>query len=214
MLTDQRNLAASVFAEIEAEIGESVRVKQQFLESCKEVLAAICIAVAERLQKGGKLLLFGNGGSAADAQHIAAEFVGRYQLEREAFPALSLTSNTSTVTAVANDYGFEEVFARQIAALGRSADVAIGISTSGNSPNVISGLAAARGRSLLTIGFTGQTGGELKRLAELCLFVPSSVTARIQECHILAGHILSKHCENILAKGLSAQGLEGIEAGR
>jgi D-sedoheptulose 7-phosphate isomerase len=211
MLTDQQNLATSVLPEIEAEIEESVRAKQQFLQSCKGVLAAICIAVADRLQKGGKLLLFGNGGSAADAQHIAAEFVGRYQLERDAFPAMSLTSNTSTVTAVANDYGFQEVFARQIAAFGRSVDAAIGISTSGNSPNVIRGLAAARERGLLTVGFTGHSGGELKRVVELCLSVPSGATARIQECHILAGHILSKHCEQVLTKGLSAQGLKSTE---
>ena len=141
------------------------------------------------------MFLFGNGGSAADAQHIAAEFMGRYQCEREALAAIALTVNTSSLTAIANDYGYEHVFARQIAGLGAAGDLAIGISTSGNSPNVLGGLAVAHARGLLTIGFTGAGGGKLRSLADLCLCVPSDATPRIQECHILAGHILSGYCE-------------------
>ena len=184
---------------VEEEMMESLRVKQAFLQDCSETLATICAALSERLERGGKLLLFGNGGSAADAQHIAAEFVGRYQLERMALPAMALTVNSSTLTAVANDYGYEEVFARQIGAFGAEKDAAIGISTSGNSRNVLRGITAARQRGMLTVGFTGQNGGEVKKLADMCLCVPSEAVARIQECHILAGHILSGHCERISA---------------
>jgi D-sedoheptulose 7-phosphate isomerase len=200
MVPDQGMGPRDVMAWVEEEVRESLRVKQALLQECVGTLAAICAALAERQERGGKLLLFGNGGSAADAQHIAAEFVGRYQLERVALPAIALTVNSSTVTAVANDYGYEEVFARQIGAFGAEKDAAIGISTSGNSPNVLRGISAARQRGMLTVGFTGHTGGELKKLAGLCLCVPSDVAARIQECHILAGHILSGHCERAVAK--------------
>jgi D-sedoheptulose 7-phosphate isomerase len=188
-----------IMAWVEEEMMESLRVQQTFLKECAGTMSAICIALSERLERGGKLFLFGNGGSAADAQHIAAEFVGRYQLERAALPAMALTVNSSTLTAVANDYGYEEVFARQIAAFGTEKDTALGISTSGNSQNVLRGIATARQRGMLTVGFAGQAGGQLKKLAGMCLCVPSDVTARIQECHILAGHILSGHCERTLA---------------
>jgi len=183
---------------IEEEVSESLRVKQVMLQECSESLAAICVALAERLGQGGKLLLFGNGGSAADAQHIAAEFVGRYQCEREAIPAMALTVNTSTLTAVGNDYGYDQVFARQIAAFGTKGDAAIGISTSGNSPNVLNGITAARERGMLTVGFTGNTASQLRSAVDLCLTVPSTATPRIQECHILAGHIVSGYCERVL----------------
>jgi D-sedoheptulose 7-phosphate isomerase len=179
---------------------ESLSVQHVFRKECTRTLSAICAALTERLERGGKLLLFGNGGSAADAQHIAAEFVGRYQLERAALPAMALTVNSSTLTAVANDYGYEEVFARQIAAFGTEKDAAIGISTSGNSQNVLRGIAAARQRGMLTVGFTGQADGQLKKLADMCLCVPSDVAARIQECHILAGHIVSGYCERVLTE--------------
>jgi D-sedoheptulose 7-phosphate isomerase len=183
---------------IEGEVSESLRVKQTMLQECAESLAAICAALAERLGQGGKLLLFGNGGSAADAQHIAAEFVGRYQCERAAIPAMALTVNTSTLTAVGNDYGYDQVFARQIAAFGTKGDAAIGISTSGNSPNVLNGIAAARERGMLTVGFTGNAGSQLRGAVDFCLTVPSTATPRIQECHILAGHIVSGYCERVL----------------
>jgi D-sedoheptulose 7-phosphate isomerase len=189
-----------LLAWIEAEVDESLLVKRALLSECKEVLAAICAALAERLERGGKLLLFGNGGSAADAQHIAAEFVGRYRCERAAIPAMALTVNTSTLTAVANDYGYAEVFARQIAAFGMKNDAVIGISTSGDSPSVLAGIAAARELGIFTIGFTGAIGGQLRGAVDLCLTVPSTVTPRIQECHILAGHILSGYCERVLVE--------------
>jgi len=209
MPTEQGCSSRERIAWIEEEVGESLRVKQAFLLECAEPLAAICAALAERLERGGKLLLFGNGGSAADAQHIAAEFVGRYQVERGALAAMALTVNSSTLTAVANDYGYEEVFARQVAAFGAENDAAIGISTSGNSPNVLRGIAAARERGMLTVGLTGHAGGELKRLAGLCLSVPSDVTARIQECHILAGHIVSGYCERVLTEQAARAAVKG-----
>lgn len=183
---------------IEEEVNESLRVKQAMRQECAETLAEICTALSERLGRGGKLLLFGNGGSAADAQHIAAEFVGRYQCERAAIPAMALTVNTSTLTAVGNDYGYDQVFARQVAAFGMMGDVAIGISTSGNSPSVLNGIAAARERGMLTVGFTGSAGSQLRGMVDLCLTVPSTATPRIQECHILAGHIVSGYCERWL----------------
>jgi D-sedoheptulose 7-phosphate isomerase len=185
---------------IEEEVRESLRVKQAFLQECGETLAEICVALVVRLERGGKLLLFGNGGSAADAQHLAAEFVGRYRCERPAIPAMALTVNSSTVTAVANDYGYDEVFARQVAAFGTKDDAAIGISTSGNSPSVLRGIATARERGIFTIGFTGVLGGLLRGAVDLCLAVPSAATSRIQECHILAGHIVSGYCERVLTE--------------
>ena len=198
MLPEQGCSSRELIAWIEEEVGESLRVKQAFLEECAETLAAICGALAERLGRGGKLLLFGNGGSAADAQHIAAEFVGRYRCERAAIPAMALTVNSSTVTAVANDYGYDEVFARQVAAFGAKNDAAIGISTSGNSPSVLRGISVARERGMLTIGFTGGVGAALRGAVDLYLAVPSAVTSNTQECHILAGHIVSGYCERVL----------------
>ncbi len=186
-----------VTAIVEAEIIESLHAKETFLRECVPTLAAISMALAERLRGGGKLLLFGNGGSAADAQHIAAEFVGRYRRERDPIAALALTVNTSVLTGVSNDYGYEEVFARQVTAFGTEKDVAIGLSTSGKSPNVLSGVAAARQRGLLTIGWTGREGGSLRRQVDICLCVPADATPRIQECHILAGHVISEYCEQV-----------------
>jgi D-sedoheptulose 7-phosphate isomerase len=206
---DGSTIPASVLAAVEAEIGESLRVKQAFLRQCSFSVAKIAVAIAERLQKGGKLLLFGNGGSAADAQHIAAEFVGRFQFDRQALPAIALTTDASTLTAVANDYGYEEVFARQVAALGSGDDVTVGLSTSGSSRNVLRGLIAARARGMLTVGFTGLSGRELVSLSDLCLCVPSEATARIQECHILAGHVISGYCERVLGRSAVHISMEG-----
>jgi len=200
MLSEQGFSSRGLAAWIEEEVRESLRVKQALLQECAQTLAAICAALAERLERGGKLLLFGNGGSAADAQHIAAEFVGRFRCERAAIPAMALTANSSTVTAVANDYGYDEVFARQVAAFGTKNDAAIGISTSGTSPNVLRGISAARERGMLTIGFTGNVDGPLRGAVNLCLAVPSAATSRIQECHILAGHIVSGYCERVLTE--------------
>jgi D-sedoheptulose 7-phosphate isomerase len=149
------------------------------------------------LKKKGKILLAGNGGSAGDAQHIAAEFIGRFKTERRALPAIALTTDTSILTAVGNDYGYEEIFSRQVEGLCLSEDCFIGISTSGNSPNIIKAFSKAKEIGALTIGITGGTGGKMKKIKELCdhiFIVPSNDTARIQEMHIFAGHAI---CELI-----------------
>ena len=155
--------------------------------------------IADALERGGKLLLFGNGGSAADATHIAAEFVGRFQKDRRALPAMSLAADLSVITAIANDLGFEQVFARQLEANGESGDVAVAISTSGRSPNVLAGVNAARRLGLRTIGLTGRDGGDLATGVDICLMVPSNSTARVQEGHILVAHILCDLVERRLA---------------
>jgi D-sedoheptulose 7-phosphate isomerase len=155
-------------------------------------------AIIQALQSGGKVLLFGNGGSAADAQHFAAELVGRYKLERPGLPALALTVNTSVLTAIANDYSFDQVYARQVQALGGRGDVAIGISTSGNSTGVVLAIEAARAKGLITVGMTGSSGGKLKSHVDVCLRVPSEQTPRIQESHILLAHILCDFVESEL----------------
>ncbi|MEN6414731.1 MAG: D-sedoheptulose 7-phosphate isomerase [Veillonellales bacterium] len=156
-----------------------------------EKFAQICQAA---LKNGRTIYFCGNGGSAADCQHLAAEFVGRFVKERHGLPAVALTTDTSILTAVGNDYGFDQVFARQVDALVRQGDVVVGISTSGNSANVVRAMDKARLQGAKTIGLTGQQGGKLAKCCDLCLQVPSQVTARIQEAHILIGHIV---CELI-----------------
>ncbi len=157
------------------------------------------LAILEHsVRHGGKLMFFGNGGSAADAQHIAAELVVRYKTDRKAIAAIALTTDTSTITACANDLGYDALFERQIEALGRPGDVAIGISTSGKSPNVLKGLRAARAGSMKTVGLCGGTGGEMVALCDSTIIVPSSVTARIQEMHITLGHMLCLGLESRL----------------
>jgi len=178
-------------------IEESITTKQALLGS-KEVVSTVAKVskiLVNALKGGSKALLFGNGGSAADAQHIAAELVGRFAFDRPALPALALSVNNSCVTAIGNDYGFDQVFSRQLEAFARPGDVAIGISTSGNSPNVLHAMLAARKMGLQTVGLTGLTGGNLKGAVDHCICVPSSETPRIQECHILIGHILSELVE-------------------
>src|SRR5690349_22665009 len=172
-------------------IERSIAVKRQLLNSTEVVSAIgkVCEIVVCALEQGRKLLLFGNGGSAADAQHIAAEFVGRFAFNRPALPALALSVNTSCVTAIGNDYGFDVVFARQVEALAHRDDVAIGISTSGNSPNVLCAMATAKDMGVRTVALTGSGGGKLNAAVEYCLRAPSDETPRIQECHILIGHI-------------------------
>ncbi len=181
-------------------IQESIKVKQLLLED-KELLSQIADVTREfvsALSKGHKILLFGNGGSAADSQHIAAEFVGRFQMERTPLPALALTVNTSALTGIGNDYAYENVFSRQIEALGSPGDVAVGISTSGKSPNVLKALAVAKAKGLVTVALTGKFGSMLKEVSRYCLCVPSNQTPRIQECHILIGHIVSQMTETEL----------------
>jgi len=173
-------------------VQESLSVKQAVLNdsSLLQTIMTLGQEMSGALAAGRKILLFGNGGSAADAQHIAAELVGRFSRERRALPALALTTNTSTVTAVGNDYSYDRIFARQVEAFGASGDVAIGISTSGKSPNVIEAIRVAESIGMLTAGMTGASGRDLAELVDYCLRVPSEKTPRIQEAHILIGHIL------------------------
>lgn len=152
-----------------------------------ETVTGLCVAA---LRGGNKILFAGNGGSAADAQHLAAELVSRFYVDRPGLAAIALTTDTSALTAIGNDYGFDKVFSRQIDALGRAGDVFIGISTSGNSPNVLAALAESRARGLVTIGLTGQSGGKMAALCDHCLRMPSSDTPKIQEGHIVVGHII------------------------
>ena len=179
---------------IELFVAESIRVKSEFFHSNATLIGETAAKMAQALKEGRKVLLFGNGGSAADAQHIAAEFVGRFIPDRIPLPAISLATDTSALTALGNDYGYNTVFSRQVQALGNAGDIAIGISTSGNSPNVLEAIDAARAKSLLTIGFTGQDGGKLNGRTDVLFSVPSRMTPRIQETHITLGHVL---CELI-----------------
>jgi len=186
-------LEQSVRNSIEA----SIATKQSLLKSPEllSTVAGVSELLARALLEGNKVFFFGNGGSAADAQHIAAEFVGRFALERPALPALALSVNTSCVTAIGNDYGFDQVFSRQLEALARPGDIAVGISTSGKSPNVAMALAVAKTMKLRTVALTGRTGGTLRGNVEYCICIPSDETPRIQECHILIGHIISELVE-------------------
>lgn len=160
--------------------------------------------IAACLQRGGKVLLCGNGGSAADAQHIAAELVGRYLAERPGLSAIALTTDSSILTAVANDYGYDQVFARQVQALARLGDVFIGITTSGNSASVVAAAAAARAAGCSTIGLLGRDGGQLLNLVDQPVVVPADVTAHIQECHIVIGHIWCALVDEALLNGKAA----------
>ncbi len=175
---------------LQAAVDESISLKQRFVAAQSDAVVAAAQRLAGVFKAGGKVFLFGNGGSAADAQHLAAEFVNRFQVERPPLAALALTTDTSILTAVANDYDFLQVFAKQVRALGRPGDLALGLSTSGNSPNVVEGLQAARQLGLKTLALSGRDGGPVAQAAELALIVPSRNTARIQEVHITIGHVL------------------------
>jgi D-sedoheptulose 7-phosphate isomerase len=178
-------------------IQEAIAIKQAMLADAAliESVARVVEDCTAALASGGKLLFAGNGGSAADAQHLAAEMVGRFELDRAALPAIALTTDTSLLTAVANDFGYQQVFARQVEGLGCKGDVFFGISTSGNSANVLRALSVAREREMVTVGMTGSGESEIRRLADHCLCVPSRSTARIQEAHILLGHIVCEQVE-------------------
>lgn len=182
---------------IRLRIESSIDIRQKLLDQVP-LLAQVAMVLIEAYQQGKKILLFGNGGSAADAQHIAAELVGKYYINRKPLPAEALTVNTSVLTAIGNDYAFEQIFARQVEALGNPGDVAIGISTSGNSPNVIEGVRAARRKGMVTVGLTGDDGGQLKNEVDYCICVPSKDTPRVQEAHILIGHIWCELIEQAL----------------
>lgn len=177
---------------IRTQIADSILVKARMLED--GALVALIKRVAEEcieaLRRGNRILFAGNGGSAADAQHLAAELVSRFAFDRPGLAGIALTTDTSILTAVGNDYGYEKVFARQIEAHGRDGDVLIALSTSGNSPNILEALEAARFQEIRTVGLTGANGGRMRALSDYCVRVPSDETARIQECHIVIGHVL------------------------
>ena len=178
---------------------ESIAVKQRFFETSAGLLLAVGRRLAQCLEAGGRVLTFGNGGSAADAQHLAGELVGRYLRDRPALSALALTTDPSVLTAVGNDLGFESVFRRQVEAHGRRGDVAVGISTSGRSPNVVQALAAARERGLVTVALTGGGGGLLAGQVDYLIDVPTSSTPRIQEVHGMVVHLLCQVVEEAVA---------------
>lgn len=179
--------------QIKKEIAEHQEVMEKLTSYQAKKIELIALALVNSYRNNGKMVLFGNGGSAADAQHIAAEMMGRFKVERKSLPAIALTPNSSIVTAIGNDYGFEYIFERQVDALVNAQDVVIGISTSGNAENVLKGLKKAKEKGATTIAFTGRTGGKLQEIAhaiDIFLQVPSDNTPRIQEAHIAVGHIV------------------------
>jgi D-sedoheptulose 7-phosphate isomerase len=178
-------------------IREDIRVKERLLEQV-DLLEQMARVLVDCMRGGGKVIFFGNGGSAADAQHLAAELAGRFYMDRPSLPALSLSTNTSTLTAVGNDYGFQHVFSRQLPGVARRGDVAIAISTSGNSPNVLEAARLAKSMGLITFGWTGRSGGELAGMVDFAFKVDSDDSPRVQEAHILAGHLLCEIAERQL----------------
>lgn len=187
----------TVKSAIEHILGESLDVKRRSILANADKLQEVATVISQCFAGDGRVLIFGNGGSAADAQHIAAELVGRFRVERKPLPAIALTTDTSILTAIGNDYGFDDIFSRQVLAHGDTGDIAIGISTSGNSPNVVRALSAAVGRGMTTIAMTGR-GGDVVAFAEFVLTVDSDVTARIQETHITMGHIICELVEHAM----------------
>jgi D-sedoheptulose 7-phosphate isomerase len=190
-----------IFGQAIAEHLELVRL----LQDQQPALEAIGLAMTETLHSGGKIFWCGNGGSAADSQHLCAELVGRFRCERRAIASIALTANTSVLTAVANDYGYEYVFSRQLESLGAPGDLLVGISTSGNSENVVTAMETARARGLVTVALTGEGGGRMAQFADHLLAVPSRDTARIQEMHILAGHLLCDWVEQEAVLSLKSE---------
>lgn len=197
MKSPKSSSANSTFArEIESRLTASIETKEKVRQSLVPVIDRVAQLLIEVLDAGHKILLFGNGGSAADSQHIAAELVGKLMVKRRALPAIALTTDSSNLTALANDFGYDTVFQRQIEALGAPGDVAIGISTSGNSPNVLAAIKAARQKGLKTVALTGRDGGPLASLVDYSITIPSDSTQRIQESHITIGHILCELIES------------------
>jgi len=186
----------NISKKIENLLNDSISVKKDIINNQISTIEKISQIILNAFKKGNKLLIFGNGGSAADSQHIAAEFIGRFQKERKGLPAVALTTNTSTLTCLSNDYGFEFVFVRQIESLGEKGDVALGISTSGKSKNIISAFKKAKELGLTTVALTGKDGGDLPSICDLSLIVSSSNTARIQEAHITIAHIICELVED------------------
>lgn len=179
-------------------IKESIQVKVDILEDNVALIAQIASQLAHIFSNSGKVVLFGNGGSAADAQHVAAEFVSRFRMDRDALPAIALTTDTSIITSIGNDSSFDQIFARQVRALVSKGDLVAGISTSGNSPDVLMGIIAAKEKGAFTIGFTGRSGGRLAELVDTAFCVPSVSTARIQEAHITVWHAICEIVEQEL----------------
>ena len=185
---------------IEAGLRGSIQTKEKVLASLIPTINQAAQLLVEALEKGHKIFFFGNGGSAADSQHLAAELVGRFKVKRRALPAIALTTDTSNLTALGNDFGYETVFERQIEALGQPGDVAVSISTSGNSPNVLNAVKTARKMGLKTVAFTGKGGGPLAGLVDITITIPSDSTQHIQESHITIGHILCEIIESHFAQ--------------
>lgn len=179
---------------------ESIKVKDELIKNRIDIIEEIAKRIIDALKKGKKVIIFGNGGSAADSQHMAAELVGRFNKDRCALPAIALSTNTSIISSVANDYDYSLVFSKQIEALGQVGDIALGLSTSGNSPNVIKAIKIAKEKGLTTIGLTGEDGGSLAKICHISLNVPSKSTPRIQEAHITCIHIFCDLVENNLFK--------------
>jgi D-sedoheptulose 7-phosphate isomerase len=190
---------AELLAEILQEIRESIAVKEQLAGTSAQLIADAAHRIVASMQNGGKLIVFGNGGSAADAQHLSAELVGRYRRDRKALPAIALTTDSSALTSVSNDYGFDTVFSRQLEGLGKAGDVVLAISTSGNSPNVLRAVSLAKKMGIASIALTGKSGGKLRAHVDICLTVPSDSTPRIQESLSLIIHILSGIVENAMS---------------
>ncbi|MFC1868006.1 SIS domain-containing protein [Thermodesulfobacteriota bacterium] len=183
---------------IESILRASLKAKEDFIRKNSTELILLAEKIVLAFTNDHKLLLCGNGGSAADAQHIAAEFINRFELERPPLPAIALTTDTSVITCIGNDYSFNDVFAKQVKALGVEGDILLAISCSGNSPNVLFAVEAARNQGIYVVGLTGGDGGKLKGLSHSCMVVNSSSTARVQETHIFAGHIICKLVDYIL----------------
>jgi len=177
---------------------ESADLKLRFIRQNAEVLVQVVRMIVEAFKSGNKVLLFGNGGSAADAQHMAGEFVNRFLIERPPLPAIALTTDTSVITSISNDYGYADSFSKQVKALGKEGDVAIGISTSGSAANVIRAVKVAKEMGLKTVGLTGNDGGELAKVTDIAVIVDSPVTPRIQEVHVTIGHVICEMVDRML----------------
>lgn len=184
---------------IQSELSAHIKTAKLVEETMSETIQKACEMAIDTLKAGNKILIFGNGGSAADAQHIAAELMGRYKTERQSLPCIALTTDTSALTAIGNDYGYDRVFDRQLGGLGVAGDLAIGISTSGNSKNVISALVAAKEKGMRTMGLCGRDGGGMNEACELNIVIPSYDTPRIQEMHIAIGHIICQAIDEAFA---------------
>jgi len=196
--------AATLHQRISAQLQAAAALHAQLGETQIALIARAGEAMAEAMRQGRKIIWFGNGGSATQSQHMAGEFVGRFQHERRSLPSLSLVENMASVTAIGNDFAFEHVFTRQLEGLGQAGDVAVGLSTSGNSPNVVQALQKARAMKMVVIGLTGASGGQMDQVCEICIRVPSTSTARIQEAHLTIGHILCGMVEDALLADGSA----------